>query len=165
MGVRAQDQARVRLQALTEPDILKYKRWNPALRALEDVDTKKAPVSLREVIGLLEEAIVLSTVDGALVNYHSTRKLLPEMSGPTVTFALVLGLREAKSFRMWSIIDTLSALMLVATTLRKERRSRSQLAQSVTQDLRQLSLVSSSDVWRFREATKLSFCFHSSRLS
>ncbi|CAE7463389.1 Pol [Symbiodinium natans] len=140
----ASRQEAVRLQALTEPDILKYKR----LRALEDVDTK-APLSLREVIGLLEEAIVLSTVDGVLVNYHSTRKLLPEMSGPTVTFALVLGLREPKSFRMWSIIDTLSgnaALMLVATTLRKERRSRSQLAQSVTQDLRQLSLVSSSDV-------------------
>ena len=48
----------------------------------------------------LAEAIVLSTGEGALVNYHPTRKLLPEMSASTVTFALGLGLRYPKAFRI-----------------------------------------------------------------
>lgn len=97
------------------------------------------------MISLLEEIIVLSTEESALINYHPTKKLLPDMTGPTVTFSLVLGLRDSKAYRLWTVIETLAgnaALMLVATTLRKERRSRSQLAQAVAQELRRGCLVS-----------------------
>ena len=125
----AKHQEAVRLQALTEPDTFRYKTWNPTLRALENV-TNLAPLTTREVISLLEELVVLSTEESALINHRPTKKLLPEMTGPTVTFSLVLGLRDPKAYRLWSVIESLSgsaALMLVATTLRKECRSRSQL--------------------------------------
>ncbi|CAE7915602.1 unnamed protein product [Symbiodinium necroappetens] len=68
-----------------ETDNFRYKRWNPTLRALEDKDSK-APLTVQEVVGLLEEAIVLSTKEGVLINYHATRQLLPEMTGPAVTW-------------------------------------------------------------------------------
>ena len=58
---------------------------------------------------------MLSTEESALINYHPTKKLLPEMTGPTVTFSLVLGLRDPKAYRLWTVIETLSgsaALML-----------------------------------------------------
>ena len=108
-------------------------------------DHHRCPSTAREVISLLEEIIVLSTEESALINYHPTKKLLPDMTGPAVTFSLVLGLRDSKAYRLWTVIETLAgnaALMLVATTLRKERRSRSQLAQAVAQELRRGCLVS-----------------------
>ena len=49
----AKRQEAVRLQALTEPDTFHYKKWNPTLRALENV-TNLAPLTTREVISLLE---------------------------------------------------------------------------------------------------------------
>ena len=67
------------------------------------------------LVRLLEEVILLSTEESALINYHPTKKLLPEMTGPTVTFSLVLGLRDPKAYRLWTVIETLSgsaALML-----------------------------------------------------
>eukprot|EP00439_Symbiodinium_sp_Y106_P057591 s2999_g8.t1 len=70
--------------------------WNPTLRALESV-SNIAPLTTQEVVRLLEEVIVLSTEESALINYHPTKKLLPEMTGPTVTFSLVLGLRDPQS--------------------------------------------------------------------
>ena len=95
--------------------IFHYKRWNPTARALETV-SNIAPLTTQEVIRLLEEAIVLSTEESALINYHPTKKLLPEMTGPTVTFSLVLGLRHPKAYRLWTVLETLSgnaALMLL----------------------------------------------------
>ena len=129
---------------MEEPDLFPYKKWNATHRALESIPDR-TPLTLKEVLTLLNEAIILVTQEGVLVNYHANRRLQEEMLGPTVTFSLVLGLREPKSFRMWSILETLqgnASLMLVATTLRRERRARSQLAQSMAQDLRQLSLAS-----------------------
>ena len=138
----ASKQQALGLQAMEEPDLFPYKKWNAAHRALENIPNQ-TPLTLKEVLTLLNEAIILVTQEGVLVNYHANRRLQEEMAGPTVTFSLVLGLREPKAFRMWSILETLqsnASLMLVATTLRKERRSRSQLAQSIAQEVRQLPL-------------------------
>ncbi|CAE7711544.1 unnamed protein product [Symbiodinium sp. CCMP2592] len=142
-------QEAVRLGALSEPNTFHYKKWSPTLRALESV-TDRAPLTADEVLGLINEAMVLSTLEDALINYHPTKQLLPEMTGPTVTFSLVVGLKDPKSYRLWTVIETLSgsgALMLVATTLRRERRARSQLAQAVAQDLRRLPLDSTVLKW------------------
>ena len=141
---QASKQQALGLQAMEEPDLFPYKKWNATHRALENIPNR-TPLTLKEVLTLLNEAIILVTQEGVLVNYHANRRLQEEMLGPTVTFSLVLGLREPKAFRMWSILETLqsnASLMLVATTLRRERRARSQLAQSMAQDLRQLSLAS-----------------------
>ena len=124
-----------------------YKKWNAAHRALENIPDR-TPLTLKEVLTLLNEAIILVTQEGVLVSYHANRRLQQEMAGPTVTFSLVLGLREPKAFRMWSLLETLqsnASLMLVATTLRREKRGRSQLAQSVAQEIRQLSLALASE--------------------
>ncbi|CAE7236089.1 Pol [Symbiodinium sp. CCMP2592] len=142
----ARRQEALRLQALSEHDTFHYKKWNSNLRALESV-TDRVPLKVDEVLGLINEAIVLSTLEDALINYNPTKQLLPDMTGPTVTFSLVVGLRDPRAFRLWTVIEALSgsgALMLVATTLRRERRSRSQLAQAVAQDLRRLTLGSTA---------------------
>ena len=99
------------LQAMAEPDLFPYKKWNATHRALENIPDR-APLTLKEVLTiltLLNEAIILVTQEAVLVNYHANRRLQEEMAGPTVTFSLVLGLREPKSFRMWSILETLQS--------------------------------------------------------
>ena len=91
---------------------------------------------------MLQETIVLCKDDGVLINYHPTRKLVPNMAGAAVTFALVLGLREARAFRMWTILESLTgnAALQRVSTLRRERRGRSPLAQAIAQELRQMLL-------------------------
>ncbi|CAE7240529.1 secG, partial [Symbiodinium sp. CCMP2456] len=131
-------QEAVRRGILTETGHFKFVQWNKEAQALREV-TSIAPLSLQEVLSLLDESIVLSIVDGVLINFHPTRTLAEHMTGPTVTFSLTVGLREPKAFRFWSIMEALSgnaSLQLVATTLRRERRQRSALAQTIAQELR-----------------------------
>eukprot|EP00439_Symbiodinium_sp_Y106_P015496 s7930_g2.t1 len=59
-------QEAIRLGALEEPNNFHYKKWNPALRALETITTV-APLTAREVISLLEEIIVLSTEENSYI--------------------------------------------------------------------------------------------------
>ncbi|OLP80087.1 hypothetical protein AK812_SmicGene39535 [Symbiodinium microadriaticum] len=108
MRDQASKQQALGLQAMEEPDLFPYKKWNATHRALENIPDRM-PLTLKEVLTLLNEAIILVTQEGVLVNYHANRRLQEEMSGPTVTFSLVLGLREPKSFRMWSILETLQS--------------------------------------------------------
>ncbi|CAE7722740.1 secG [Symbiodinium sp. CCMP2456] len=137
-------QEAIRRGILTESGHFKFVRWNRETQALQEVTTI-APLSLQEVLSLLDETIVLSIVDGVIVNFHPTRQLAEHMTGPTVTFSLTVGLREPKAFRFWSIMEALSgsaSLQLVATTLRRERRQRSALAQTIAQELRRRPLCS-----------------------
>ena len=93
---------------------------------------------MKKVVDMLQETIVLCKDDGVLINYHPTRKLVPNMAGAAVTFALVLGLREARAFRMWTILESLTSSQ--CRRLRRERRGRSPLAQAIAQELRQMLL-------------------------
>ncbi|CAE7221018.1 unnamed protein product [Symbiodinium sp. CCMP2456] len=131
-------QEAVRRGILTDTGHFKFVQWNKEAQALREVPSI-APLSMQEVLSLLDESIVLSIVDGVLINFHPTRTLAEHMTGPTVTFSLTVGLREPKAFRFWSIMESLSgnaSLQLVATTLRRERRQRSALAQTIAQELR-----------------------------
>ncbi|OLP89214.1 hypothetical protein AK812_SmicGene29363 [Symbiodinium microadriaticum] len=74
------------LQAMAEPDLFPYKKWNATHRALENIPDR-APLTLKEVLTiltLLNEAIILVTQEAVLVNYHANRRLQEEMAGPTV---------------------------------------------------------------------------------
>ena len=137
---QGQRQEAIRLNILTEPNCFKYVQWNPAQRTLVSRDDQ-APLTAKEIIDMLKETIVLCREEGVMPNFHPMRKLTPNMSGAAVTFALILGLREARAYRMWTIMEALagnSVLQLVATTLRRERRGRSPLARAIEQELRQL---------------------------
>ncbi|CAE7192336.1 unnamed protein product, partial [Symbiodinium sp. CCMP2456] len=139
-------QEAVRREILTDTGHFKFVQWNKEAQALREVPSI-APLSIQEVLSLLDESIVLSIVDGVLINFHPTRTLAEHMTGPTVTFSLTVGLREPKAFRFWSIMESLSgnaSLQLVATTLRRERRQRSALAQTIAQELRRRQLFSIS---------------------
>ncbi|CAE7221965.1 RXLR78, partial [Symbiodinium sp. CCMP2456] len=137
-------QEAIRRGIITETSHFKFVQWNKEAQALQEVPSI-APLSIQEVLSLLDESIVLSIVDGVLINFHPTRTLAENMTGPTVTFSLTVGLREPKAFRFWSIMEALSgnaSLQLVATTLRRERRQRSALAQTIAQELRRRRLFS-----------------------
>eukprot|EP00439_Symbiodinium_sp_Y106_P002063 s9624_g1.t1 len=137
---QGQRQEAIRLNILTEPNCFKYVQWNPAQRTLVNRDDQ-APLTAKEIIDMLKETIVLCREEGVMPNFHPMRKLTPNMSGAVVTFALILGLREARAYRMWTIMEALagnSVLQLAATTLRRERRGRSPLARAIEQELRQL---------------------------
>ena len=146
-----QRQEAARLNILTEPDCFKYVKWNPTTRAMENRD-ELAPLTTKEVLDMLKETIVLCKEEGVVTNYHPMRKLTPNMAGAAVTFALILGLREARAYRMWTIIENLAgnaALQLVATTIRREKRGRSHRARASTAEaqlwIRSLSLHNRSN--------------------
>ncbi|CAE7477785.1 secG [Symbiodinium sp. CCMP2592] len=135
---QAHRQEALRLGILTEPDCFKYVRWNPQSRALEP-ENHVAPLTAKEIIDQLKETIVLCKEDGVLINYNPNRRLVPGMTGAAITFQVVLGLRDAKAYRMWTILENLSgnaSLQLTATTLRRERRGRAPVAQAIAQELR-----------------------------
>ncbi|CAE7353220.1 secG [Symbiodinium sp. CCMP2592] len=131
-------QEAVKLQILSEPDCFKYVKWNSTQRRLEPIESI-APLTLSEIVGMLQETIVLCKEDGVLINFHPMRRLTPQMAGSAVSFSLHLGLRESRAYRFWTIIETLagnSSLQLVATTIRRDKRGRSPLAQAIEKELR-----------------------------
>ena len=117
----------IRLEILSASGDLPYLRWNSQTMRAE-VLTDKSPLTVNEVVLMLKELTVLSIADGTITRFHPTRRFSEDMMGPTVTFRLELGLREVKTFRFWQILETLSAnsaLRLVASSLRRERMTRS----------------------------------------
>jgi len=84
-------QEAVRRGILTETGHFKFVQWNKEAQALQEVPSI-APLSIQEVLSLLDESIVLSIVDGVLINFHPTRTLAEHMTGPTVTFSFTVGL-------------------------------------------------------------------------
>ncbi|CAE7314488.1 unnamed protein product, partial [Symbiodinium sp. CCMP2592] len=130
----------IRLQILTEPDCFKYVRWDPSQKRLIPQDTL-APLTAKEILDMLRETIVLCKEDGVLINYHPMRRLTQKMAGAAITFSMHLGLREARAYRFWTIMEALAgnaSLQLVATTIRRDRRGRSPLAQALEAELRRL---------------------------
>ncbi|CAE7236368.1 secG [Symbiodinium sp. CCMP2592] len=128
------------LQILTDPDCFKFVRWDPSQKRLIPQDNL-APLTAKEIVDMLQETIVLCKEDGVLINYHPMRRLTQQMAGAAVTFSMHLGLREARTYRFWTIIEALAgnaSLQLVATTIRKDRRGRSPLAQALEAALRRL---------------------------
>ncbi|CAE7269405.1 secG [Symbiodinium sp. CCMP2592] len=130
----------IRLQILTEPNCFKYVRWDSSQKRLIPQDNL-APLTAKEIVDMLQETIVLCKEDGVLINYHPMRRLTEQMAGAAITFSMHLGLREARAYRFWTIIEAQAgsaSLQLVATTIRKDRRGRSPLAQALEAELRRL---------------------------
>ncbi|CAE7817040.1 secG [Symbiodinium necroappetens] len=84
---QASKQQALGLQAMEEPDLFPDKKWNAAHRALGNIPDR-APLTLKEVLTLLDEAIILVTQEGVLVNYHANRRLQEEMAGPPRSHSL-----------------------------------------------------------------------------
>ena len=99
-------------------------------------------VPIKEVSTLLMELVTLAKLPLVVNRFHATRPLSEEYSSPVLPMLIEVGGRADAANKAWQILDRLAytSVWISSTTyLRHERLQRSQLANRVSDYLRQMS--------------------------
>ena len=99
-------------------------------------------VPIKEVSTLLMELVTIAKLPLVVNRFHATRPLSEEYSSPVLPMLIEVGGRTDAANKAWQILDRLAytSVWISSTTyLRHERLQRSQLANRVSDYLRQMS--------------------------
>ena len=141
INLESEPENRARLQKLgwlgSDASSWPYLAWASETKQLA-ADAARGHMKLTEALSLVKEVQDLVSVPGLVVRFHPTRPLTPNMAGETLTCCLQVSIREEKAKLLYEHLSNLSGLactQLVGMGLRKDRASRSALAQAISRSM------------------------------
>ena len=114
-----------------------FVQWSAEQKRLL-ADATRAPMKRNEAIALVDRLIDMVGAPGLVVRFHPTRPLTSNMAGESLTCCLQVSIREARAVALYDDLALLSGLactQLIGMGLRKDRASRSALAQAIAKTM------------------------------